>query len=443
MKKSVKIVMSLVVLFSLCLIMEKNSAAKAKVVLSTDKLSLYVGENTKIKISPAKGYKLVSKSFSASDGKIVSVSKSGVVKALSEGTVKVTVKGKVKKKRSKKPFSASISLKVNRAPGLYDKDTLIESFDDAVAAGEIQVQSTGFDDDIIMKVLKTLTGTLILPEDIARIEAKAFYESGLKEVIYPETFTHVGPSAFEDAQIERFVCSGTSKLKYLEDNAFLNCKSLKEVDTGDAALNGPKFAGSGLETFDVAKSESLTLSCFKDCKNLKSLHIGKSLKKVIENLKGCENLTEITVDPDNQTFSDYGGNMIIEKASGTLYAGCKGTVLNDKVLGFNYDVFSETALPETLTIPATVTKIPAQCFNKATGVKEIILPDTLTEIGADAFDYVALTKLYIPKGVTCGEGCFSYSDYPIAFGDTKETLSDRLDYILNGHIGEVTFGVIR
>lgn len=89
----------------------------------------------------------------------------------------------------------------------------------------------------------------------------------------------------------------------------------------------------------------------------------------------------MVVDPGNHYYdSREGCNAIIETATGTLLAGCNNTV-----------------------IPDGVERIAQDAFVGAIGLKHLVLPASLKEIGEAAFVECGIAELDIPEGVTALE----------------------------------------
>lgn len=58
-------------------------------------------------------------------------------------------------------------------------------------------------------------------------------------------------------------------------------------------------------------------------------------------------------------------------------------------------------------LPKGITKIPPYFFRSCSRLEEVKLPETVTEIGEEAFDSSRIRKLILPKGVKkIGKHCF-------------------------------------
>ena len=120
---------------------------------------------------------------------------------------------------------------------------------------------------------------------------------------------------------------------------------------------------------------------FRDCKNLTSLNLPKSVTGIgINALYGCSGLTEINVDNANTTFSSVGGVL------------------------FNKDKTEIIRFPEnksgSYTIPNSVTYIHYGAFEHCKNLSSINIPNSVKRIGSFAFiDCISLTEISVPEGI--------------------------------------------
>lgn len=63
------------------------------------------------------------------------------------------------------------------------------------------------------------------------------------------------------------------------------------------------------------------------------------------------------------------------------------------------EAFSGCVNLKHIALPATLEKIERRAFYKCTALEQIVLPDRLREIGAEAFYQNALTSLELPEGL--------------------------------------------
>lgn len=145
------------------------------------------------------------------------------------------------------------------------------------------------------------------------------------------------------------------------------------------------FAGQAFKTPYISKVtipegiEVIADSAFIYCNQSGVITIPKSVKKIGKSaFFPMLYIDSLVVDAENPYYDSRGGcNAIIETATGTLLAGCNNTV-----------------------IPDGVVRIAQNAFVGAQGLKHLVLPASLKEIGEAAFVHCGITEIEIPEGVT-------------------------------------------
>ena len=125
---------------------------------------------------------------------------------------------------------------------------------------------------------------------------------------------------------------------------------------------------------------------------VKSISIPKGISVINSPLfAGCSNLTSIVVDSENPYYdSRENCNAIITTSQNpyftpnTLIAGCKTTIIPNSVAEIGDNAFYNSAL-ESITIPTGTTKIGRSAFNNSILLSSITLSATLIEISDWAF----------------------------------------------------------
>lgn len=219
---------------------------------------------------------------------------------------------------------------------------------------------------------------------------------------------------------------------YLGHSAFHYCRSLEEVTLSPETISIGEYAFLGdYEITEIDLPDSVEIiyhSAFYDCRELaeiilpegiKELYFGvfsgtkietitipKNLTKLYDGVfSGCSYLKEVIVDSENAYF---------ESLDGILYT--KG---GEKLIFVPQVISGEIILKDSLT------EIGYDAFRECSGITKITLPDGLLQIGACAFENcTGLTEIVIPANVKSLEqaafrGCSGLQNVVFLGSDTK------------------------
>ncbi|MBQ0153596.1 MAG: leucine-rich repeat domain-containing protein [Bacteroidales bacterium] len=244
--------------------------------------------------------------------------------------------------------------------------------------------------------------SVTIPNSVTEIGNSAFYEcSGLTSVTIPNSVTTIGEEAF-------FECSRLTSITIpnsvttIGDYAFFWCSGLTSVTIGNSVTEiglGAFNGCSGLTSVTIPNSvTTIGEEAFNGCSGLTSVTIPNSVTTIGEEaFGGCRSLTSVTI-PNSVTSI---GENAFNRVNNIVYNGtATGSPWGAKCLnGYvdGYLVYSDTIK----------TKL-CGCFTAATG--EIVIPSSVTTIGANAFEYCrGLTSItcYATNPPTCGSYCFN------------------------------------
>ncbi|MBQ1183685.1 MAG: leucine-rich repeat domain-containing protein [Clostridia bacterium] len=216
-----------------------------------------------------------------------------------------------------------------------------------------------------------------LPNDnsIERISAYAFSGcNSLLSIVIPDCISYIGVSAFKDCtQLTDVTLPKT--ITSINSGVFSGCEQLKNIILPENLLN------IGSNAFRYCKNlTSITLPekiteigdfAFADCVSLTSLEIPGSLTKLGNGIvAGSTSLTSLSAKEGSSYYS-Y-NNCIIKR--GTVWAGCKTS---------------------RIPIIDSITMIAPYAFMGQTGLTQIALPNSITDIEVGSFDgCTALSKVY-------------------------------------------------
>ena len=134
--------------------------------------------------------------------------------------------------------------------------------------------------------------------------------------------------------------------------------------------------------------------------NLSSISIPASVTSIADNsFQANSNCTSITVDANNTVYDSRDNcNAIIISNSNKLLTGCKNTVIPNTVTEIGNNAFYECNGLSSINIPNGVIKIGANAFQRCSGLTTISLPSTLKEVGNYGLAATPFTSLIFPEG---------------------------------------------
>jgi hypothetical protein len=198
------------------------------------------------------------------------------------------------------------------------------------------------------------------------------------EYIIPESITVIGHDAFSS-------CINLSAIKIpngvtrIESGAFMSCSNLKEIiiPDGISSINYMTFAG---------------------CSNLINVTIPASVVSFGNDVfNNCDSLTNIYVDENSWCYSSV---------DGVLFSKDKTELIAYPAGKSQYEY----------TVPDNVTSIYTSAFRYCNNLTNVIISNTVKEIGYNAFEYCDnLTNVVIGDDVTeigerAFEGCVKLTD---------------------------------
>lgn len=315
--------------------------------------------------------------------------------------------------------------------------------------------------------------TIAIPASVTRLEAEALH-GDFTSITFAEgsKLESVGDQAFRGCDITTLTLPST--VKSLGHTVFQACNSLVSVeipasvteiqtDTFDEYFDADANEGEGNVTFAEGSIFKLQDGVLYDSENLirvldwqenvvvpegikyigadafnaystqtpnnmetlKSITLPESLVSIGKNaFQACKALESITI-PKN--VSEIGGGAFsncsslvtaeilgpVKELTGTtgVFLGCaalKNVTLPDTLTNIGTGTFNGCASLEKIDLPAGLTEIGREAFNGCESLKEAIIPSGVTEIPGFAFTgCLALEKVELPEGITSiGEYAF-------------------------------------
>ena len=235
--------------------------------------------------------------------------------------------------------------------------------------------------------------TIEFPNNLQEIEQKSFYQADLENIIFPDSLTKIGNSAFSYSN-KLDIIHWSSALKTIGSYAFRECTNLKTLpdSTSLVTLNEYAFGGCTLlgtngtnDAIEWIKNSSITKigdACFKNCTNLIGDFTGE-----IDNKDG----QKVTIEG-----SPFVGTKI--NLVKTINLEGKTKIENNEFAGATKLVDAKGQEVTEIVIPDTVTFIGTNAFSGCSSVTSIQIPNSVTSIGNGAFsDCIYLTKFNFPE----------------------------------------------
>lgn len=193
--------------------------------------------------------------------------------------------------------------------------------------------------------------------------------SSLTSVVWPEKYTKIPNGTF--ANCTSLVFEIPSFIKIIGGGAFNNCDSLVSVTIPDGVTQLGNAFGycDNLEEIIITENSQITnkiIALAEYCPKLKSIRIPPLVTELgYDNFRGCTSLSEI-IWPNN----------LIKIAGGQN--------------------FTNIAI-KSLTLPNTLVSMEG---GNVSGLEEIRLGESLTNLGSGIFAYKSIKKVYLPSTIT-------------------------------------------
>ena len=307
--------------------------------------------------------------------------------------------------------------------------------------------------------------SVTIPNNVTSIGTAAFDEcTGLKTVTIPDSVTIIKNGTFAHCTGLTSVTIG-SNVTSIGQSAFLNCTGLASVTIGSNVTSIGDYAFSyctGLTSVTIPDSvTSIGDRAFYNCTGLTSVTIPDSVTSIgDEAFYGCTGLTSVTIGSNVTSIGDYAFHGCTGLTSVTIpdsvisignyaFNGCTGltsvtignsvTSIGDRAFynctGLTEIIYNAKAAADLqddsiafcgagtssggfrVVIGDGVEKIPAYLFDFCKGLTNIVIPDSVTRIGDDAFfachniEKVHITDIAVWCGIVFG----NYTSNPLHY----------------------------
>lgn len=215
--------------------------------------------------------------------------------------------------------------------------------------------------------------------------------TGLTEVSLPDSIIEIGPFAFSNTGLARFIAP--SSLKIIEAKAFFYCHWLCDVVLNDGLLRigDSAFQGSGLRSLTIPSTvQSIGTSITKGTRIIHS---------------GPECTFSVDSRSKDQFYDGEGGLYRIEEdgkhlvqlidADKEIYSVQPGTVAIEPFAFAFHDNISRVRIPDSLR------SIGISAFRVCKKLAHVSMPDSVEMIGDEAFFDTNLESFHIPANLKC------------------------------------------
>lgn len=197
-----------------------------------------------------------------------------------------------------------------------------------------------------------------------------------------------------------------SSVEIISANAFADCEALEDIifSEGLIEIERAAFYYCPIKELELPNSlEKLGESAFRNCDNIKEVVLPKNLSSFNGSaFPDCDNLKNYDVSSDNKKFISVDGIVFNKKKTELVVYPCGRKndtyIIPASVKNIGCAAFSGNKILKNIIIPNGVTEIGSYAFS-STKMKTIILPDTVKSIGRYAFSAAAIEEISIPDKV--------------------------------------------
>lgn len=168
-------------------------------------------------------------------------------------------------------------------------------------------------------------------------------------------------------------------------------------------------------------------SAFNSCENLEKINIPDSLKSIGDFVfTACNKLTKIDCSFKNRSFTVENGVLYNKNKTEILYAPAVSSLeIPDTVTSIGYYAFYHNYNIQNINIPSNVSQIAEGAFCNCTSLADAVMNEGTQTIGLAAFaDCSKLSSVTVPNGVT-EIGGYAFASTPL----TRLALPDTLQQI--------------
>lgn len=292
-----------------------------------------------------------------------------------------------------------IQININDIPdeedyyNLYFVDQYYGTFENCPKLTSVTVDITEPREIIDETFTNRANATLYVPKGCKSKYQSADYWKEFKNIMEISSFIEFADAKVKELCVANWDTDGDEELSFDEAASITSLGTVfkkSQITSFDELQYFTGLTSIGKDAFNASTVKAITLpenitaleeNAFLDCKSLVSISLPAKVQTIgLNALSGCTAMVDITVDGQNESLCSVDG-VLFNK---------------DKTILIQYPAAKGTAY----TVPEGTTTIARDAFYMS-GLESILLPSTLTELVYDAFGYCKkLTELTIPEGVT-------------------------------------------
>lgn len=274
--------------------------------------------------------------------------------------------------------------------------------------------------------------TINIPDGVTTIGNSAFYVcDSVGRINIPKSVTNIGYRAFTSCDSLDSIDVDSSNNTYISVNGVLYNKDITELICYPGGKIGDYVVPEGVTTiadYAFADNEDVVVIslpesvakignyAFINCKNIKNISFSSNINDIGFGVFSlCNSLESIDVDISNDTYTSVNG--VLYNKDITELICCPGGKTGDYVIPENVEVISDYAFDgcaylSSIKLPDSICDIGKEAFFNCSGIESIIIPEGVSNIGDYTFQNCKNLKfISLPQSVkSIGENSFAFCE---------------------------------